>query len=257
MKNSIILKKMLITINIFCCIIVYNAQQWDGANNTINQIYRNGSVSIGTNQNIDKLNILGNLRMINGELIFGYKTQKFMANSNFKISFLNEENLVDSNGIAYSLPSALYLYPPPYYQTFGSRNDLSALVIGTNYKIGMGTDQFNCNSCSDYRLFVKDGIKTEKIKVEIAANNGWADYVFNKDYKLTSLKDLQIFINKNGHLPEVPTTNQVLKDGIELKEMNILLLKKIEELTLYILNQQTEIDEQNLKIKKLEKYIKK
>ena len=54
----------------------------------------------------------------------------------------------------------------------------------------------NCTSCADYKLFVKGGIKTEKVKVEIAADNGWADYVFNKNYNLMPLKEVEHFINE-------------------------------------------------------------
>ncbi|MCX8532730.1 hypothetical protein OEA66_10235 [Chryseobacterium sp. KC 927] len=100
----------------------------------------------------------------------------------------------------------------------------------------------DCSDCNEYKLFVNEGIRTEKVKVDIAANNGWADYVFAKDYKLMPLKELDQFINKNGHLPEVPTTEEAIKNGIELKEMNILLLKKIEELTLYTIEQQKRIE---------------
>ncbi|MBW7676537.1 autotransporter outer membrane beta-barrel domain-containing protein [Chryseobacterium chendengshani] len=114
-------------------------------------------------------------------------------------------------------------------------------IIGNNGTIGIG--QFTAPLPADgiaqdgekYKLFVKDGIKTEKVKVDIAANNGWADYVFQKDYKLMPLHELDQFINKNGHLPEVPTTEDAIKNGIELKEMNILLLKKLEELTLHVI----------------------
>lgn len=101
-----------------------------------------------------------------------------------------------------------------------------------------------------YRLFVKDGIRTEKVKVEIAAENGWADYVFNKDYKLMSLKDVESYINTNGHLPEVPSTEEAIKNGIELKAMNILLLKKVEELTLHLIGQNKRIEELEANIKK-------
>lgn len=123
-------------------------------------------------------------------------------------------------------------------------------TVRANGKVLIGVNWTNfaltsCADCNNYKLFVKDGIKTEKVKVEIAANNGWADYVFNKDYKLMPLNTLENYITKNGHLPEVPSTEEAIKDGIELKEMNILLLKKVEELTLYIL-------EQNKRIEKLE-----
>lgn len=110
----------------------------------------------------------------------------------------------------------------------------------------------SCSDCSNYRLFVKDGIKTEKIKVDIAAQNGWADYVFEDNYDLMSLNSLEKYIKENKHLPEVPTTSEVLENGIELKEMNILLLKKIEELTLHLIELNKKIERQDGEIKDLE-----
>ncbi len=78
-------------------------------------------------------------------------------------------------------------------------------------KIGMGTDKIiDCADCADYRLFVKDGIHTEKIKVDIAANNGWADYVFEPDYNLMPLTQVEQFIKQNRHLPEVPSTAEAI-----------------------------------------------
>lgn len=114
---------------------------------------------------------------------------------------------------------------------------------GGNVIIGSPNNLGSCSSCSGYRLFVKDGIKTEKVKVEIAAENGWADYVFKKDYQLMPLNQLAKFIDEKGHLPEVPTTEEAIENGIELKEMNILLLKKVEELTLYIIELNKSIEE--------------
>lgn len=236
------------------------SQQWDGPANSSDHIYRKGNVSIGTGLNVDKLNLGGNIRLLKGDIAFGYYPPgggplgSFTPNSDYRITYKPEEN--GTSPYSYSLPGALYFYPyVPELLEFGNRENFSVLVLGANHKIGMGTDQFSCPSCKDYRLFVKDGIKTEKVKVEIAASNGWADYVFQKDYKLMPLKDLQSYISDKGHLPEVPTTEEAIANGIELKEMNILLLKKIEELTLYTLQQQKNIDEQNSRIEILEKKI--
>jgi hypothetical protein len=63
------------------------------------------------------------------------------------------------------------------------------------------------------------------------------------------LKEVEYFITNNGHLPEVPSTEEAIKNGIELKEMNILLLKKIEELTLYTIEQQKRIETLEKKVK--------
>lgn len=124
-------------------------------------------------------------------------------------------------------------------------NNVERIRINPYGSIGIGTSTIplTCPGCDNYRLFVKDGIKTEKVKVEIAAENGWADYVFAKDYKLMPLQEVENYINTNGHLPEVPTTDEAIKNGIELKEMNILLLKKVEELTLHLIEQNKRIEE--------------
>ncbi|MDH6252886.1 hypothetical protein M2347_002613 [Chryseobacterium sp. H1D6B] len=145
--------------------------------------------------------------------------------------------------------------------TSGGSNQLNIgnWIIGNNGTIGIGsfTTQLPADGVSPdgqkYKLFVKDGIRTERVKVDIAASNGWADYVFEKDYKLMSLNDLEKFINKNGHLPEVPTTKEAIENGIELKEMNILLLKKVEELTLHLIDQNTELKSQKEEIELLKK----
>jgi len=78
------------------------------------------------------------------------------------------------------------------------------------------------------------------------------DYVFAEDYKLMNLNDLSNFIKTNKHLPEVAPAAQMEAEGINLSEMNALLLKKIEELTLYTIMQQEMLEKLNAKIEKLE-----
>lgn len=73
--------------------------------------------------------------------------------------------------------------------------------------------------------------------------SGWADFVFEPTYKLPSLQELEIYINKNKHLPEVPSAAEVEKNGVDVGEMNKILLQKIEELTLHVIRQQKEIEE--------------
>jgi len=132
---------------------------------------------------------------------------------------------------------------------FADQVNHNSLVIYNTGKVTIGTEKYDNDS--NYRLYVKDGIKTEQVKVEIASDNGWADYVFKDNYDLMPLKEVESFIKKYKRLPEVPSENEVLKNGLELKAMNILLLKKIEELTLYTLQQQKLIDEITKDIKGL------
>lgn len=94
-----------------------------------------------------------------------------------------------------------------------------------------------------YSLFAMGGILSEDYG--LGPVTSWADYVFEKDYKLRDIKDVEEFIETNGHLPDIPSAETISKEGYSLHEMNVKLLQKIEELTLYVIGQGKEID--NLK----------
>jgi hypothetical protein len=87
----------------------------------------------------------------------------------------------------------------------------------------------------------------------IVSNSGWADYVFGKNYQLPSLYDVKQYVNTNKHLPGIPTESEVKEKGVNLGEMQVKLLQKIEELTLYAIQQQEMIDKLSAKIEQLEK----
>lgn len=109
------------------------------------------------------------------------------------------------------------------------------------------------HSDNSYKLFVQTGIRTEKIKVDLTSQ--WSDFVFHKDYSLKPLDEVESFIKQNKHLPDIPSENEVKTSGIDLGEMNAKLLQKIEELTLYIIEQDKTIKEQGKKLAELEKKI--
>ncbi len=135
------------------------------------------------------------------------------------------------------------------YPVFSAREN-GKILMGVAWN---NTGMVSCSDCNTYRLFVKDGIKTEKIKVEIASASGWADYVFDKDYQLKPLEEVKSYINKNKHLPEVPSAEEAVKNGVELKEMNVILLKKVEELTLHLIEMNEKVKAQEERIKLIEK----
>jgi hypothetical protein len=103
-----------------------------------------------------------------------------------------------------------------------------------------------------YKLYVEQGILTEKVKVAVKDSKDWYDNVFAPDYQLISLQKLENFIRENKHLPDVPTTEEVMTNGLDLGKMNGVLLKKVEELTLYLIEMKKESDEMKERIKKLE-----
>ncbi|REJ85282.1 MAG: hypothetical protein DWQ44_01110 [Bacteroidetes bacterium] len=76
-------------------------------------------------------------------------------------------------------------------------------------------------------------------------SNGWADYVFDENYFLLPIKDLDKFIKENKHLPGVPSAAEVEDKGVDLLEMQTILLKKIEELNLYVIHLESRINELN------------
>jgi hypothetical protein len=93
-----------------------------------------------------------------------------------------------------------------------------------------------------YLLYVQQGILAEKVKVAVSTSNDWADYVFADQYKLKSITELEAFIKINKHLPNVPSAEEVVEEGVDMAKMDAKLLEKIEELTLYIIQQQKEIE---------------
>jgi len=91
-------------------------------------------------------------------------------------------------------------------------------------------------------------VQAKEIQVRL---DGWPDYVFSKDYKLKSLAEIESFVNENNHLPDVPSSVDVEENGIGLGEMNKILLKKVEELTIYIIEQEKKIDKMQSQINSL------
>jgi hypothetical protein len=100
------------------------------------------------------------------------------------------------------------------------------LYVRGDGNVGIGT------SIPQAKLAVKGDIFAQKVKV---TQSGWADFVFHPDYELPSLQEVERFIKRNNHLPEIPSEKDVEKDGLDVGEINKKLLQKIEELTLYII----------------------
>lgn len=102
-----------------------------------------------------------------------------------------------------------------------------------------------------YSLFVAKGVLSEDYA--IAPKSSWSDFVFNKDYALKEISEVEEFIVENNHLPDVPSAKQVAEEGYSQHDMNKILLQKIEELTLYTIQQQKEIDTLKAQLQKKKK----
>jgi hypothetical protein len=124
------------------------------------------------------------------------------------------------------------------------------MVILPNGNVGIDTDP--PVGQSNYKLYVGTGIMTREVKLYAGV---WEDQVFAAGYPLLPLQDLNQYLGKNKHLPGIPSEAEILKnEGFEVGDMQKRMLKKIEELTLYILEQQKNMDTLNARLELLEKH---
>ncbi|WP_420318810.1 hypothetical protein [Ekhidna sp.] len=130
--------------------------------------------------------------------------------------------------------------------TSGSSTPTEKMVIRDNGNVGIGTTN------PDEKLTVKGTVHAEEVKVDLSVPG--PDYVFEPTYNLRTLEETEAYIQSNKHLPEIPSAKEMEASGVQLGEMNMLLLKKIEELTLYVIELkkgQAKLEEENKKLKKL------
>ncbi len=255
-----------------------------------------GRVGIGTTSPDDLLDVEGNLRITNGYLrvytssgTSGYING--LGNAKMSIGSENGTELVidrslNSIGIGTSDPKAklhvndgLLLIGNATYQEHSEqirlgRNDNPDIryhSISTYHSINASENyiQFNIHNggsespfTNQKTVFTINGIgnaalqgkfEAKEIKVLLAPT---ADFVFEEEYKLKKIDEVESFIKENKHLPDFPSGKEIEEDGINVGEMDAKLLQKIEELTLYTIEQQKEIEDlknQNAKIENLEK----
>ncbi|WP_052444844.1 hypothetical protein [Flammeovirga sp. OC4] len=178
----------------------------------------------------------------------------------------NQEYVLDIHFVGINNPTDLWvevdgqsmpiLDDPIYNPTAPDRNiiEISGRVIGVCSKrwpiyfdqnVGIGTD--NPKS----KLAVNGQIRATEVKV--LADLSVPDYVFESGYELRTLKETKKYISENKHLPEIPSANEIAKNGIDLGDMNMRLLKKIEELTLYQIELIEQLEQQNAELQIIKK----
>ncbi len=124
----------------------------------------------------------------------------------------------------------------------GGAPDATHLFVHQNGNLGIGT-----TNPGSWKLAVKGKIRAEEVKVE----TGWSDFVFEKHYDLPTLEEVERHIKDKGHLKDIPSAKEVAENGILLGEMDSKLLQKIEELTLYTIEQEKRIKQLETENEKL------
>jgi hypothetical protein len=189
-----------------------------------------GNVGIGTATPEDKLQITGGNLVLDNANTPSIFTGTGATEHNRYLQILNSPGQQTASGLKAGgiLVADVHSYANP------GKNDL--IIKG---RVGVGTPL--TTNPNNYTLAVNGSIGAKDVRVEKTSTT-WPDYVFDTKYELPSLTDVAAYINTNKHLPEVPSAEEVEKNGHSLGDMDAILLKKVEELTLYIIKQQQEID---------------
>lgn len=219
----------------------------------------NVAVTSGDGLRIGKIGDSGNLNVPLGGLtgqynidFSGYRDSTLnqigarISALRFNINQPNAAN-IQSTGLAF--------YTNPIGHNSGTTDLAERMRIAPNGFIGIGTTN------PKNMLDVKGTIRA--IEVRVVSIDSFPDFVFKKEYQLPRLMEVNNYIITNGHLPNIPSATEVKNNGMNLADMQVKLLQKVEELTLYMIEQQKKIEaqsiqigQQNAKIGELEKKIK-
>lgn len=225
-----------------------------------NSFFNGGNVGIGTESPTVKLDVNGDikanmlhLRSVNPGSSYIYSHIYYPGHSlvigspqgNWSINNIELKPGGSKSGAIYS---TLSLFTSPnegvHERKILFHTQGNSFFNGGN--VGIGTDN------PQKLLDVKGTIHAQNIEVDL---NGWSDFVFDKDYKLPTLLEIEAHINEHNRLPDIPSEKQVKEEGINIGEMQAKLLQKIEELTLYVIDQNKKIEEQQQQIETLKSVI--
>ena len=202
--------------------------------------YLSGNVGIGTNDPQSKLHVMGNVFVQDGtfSLAFGKADgQDLMGTSYIGFNATRKKDQI-GNWTWELVGDGTHNGGSVIWTTVGG-NIYFASIPSTGKNDQILTDEQIKNNAILH--LTTDGVL--KAKEVLVTLTGWPDYVFAEDYGLQSLDEVASYIEQNKHLPEMPSAAEVAENGVNLGEMNALLLKKVEELTLYILQQNGDIQE--------------
>lgn len=213
-------------LNYFCGNSTYINTGTNGGD-VVMTAYATGKVGIGMEAQTEKLEIGNGNILVKGP-------GNFNATENEAFVFLGDRNhyIKTKRGTGVTI------------NTYGAGTGIF-LQEGTG-NVGIGTDL--TSNTRGYKLAVNGYIRAKEVVVE----TGWSDFVFAPSYKLMSLENVEKYIARNNHLPDVPSAEDISTNGLKVAEVQTIMMQKIEELTLYIIEQNKKLEELQTKIAKIE-----
>lgn len=204
-----------------------------------------GAVGIGTTTPKGTLDVSGSLvTFANIDPRFALGDLSFMPNTGTTVMGWNRSaGGGESSFVANQLDGSVGGFAFYNHNNTGQEQRLMWMLGNGNVVIGTGY-------LSNYRLSVDGNIHAKEVNVDL---NNWPDYVFEPGYIRMPLSELETYILKNKHLPDMPSANEVQKQGVNLAEMNRLLVQKVEELTMHLIEQNKKIALQDQQSGELDK----
>ncbi len=217
------MKKVLLMITTLLSTSIIAHAQWTTSGNNIYNT-NTGAIGIGTTTPSGKLQVNGTIvSVVSGA---GGDNNNIMISNpaaTSQISDIRAGIWLDNDG------RLKFRNTTGYGVAFRSQSNTTDIMNVTDAGVSIGTQA----TPAGYKFAVNGSVIASSVVIKQYAN--WPDYVFNTDYSLMPLPDIRAYIDQNHHLPEIPSEQEVAQNGINLGEMNRLLLKKVEELTLYMI----------------------
>lgn len=218
------MRKILMNCTLYCAFTLLSLTTW-AQDYVTGDFYVYGKLGVGTTTPTTELEVNGIMKLTSsyGYLTIGSMDANYVRFNTDKSAFYFNKPLCLQNSVVRSTARALMFYT--------NTNTLCATMLDN--RLGIGT------SNPQYHLDVMGTIRAKEILVETTG----ADFVFADNYHLRPLSEVKTFIAENKHLPEIQSAQEMQENGVSVSELQTRLLQKIEELTLYLIQQEETIQE--------------
>ena len=228
------MRKILMNCTLCCAFTLLSLTTW-AQDYVPGDFHVYGKLGVGTTTPTTELEVNGIMKLTSsyGYLTIGSMDANYVRFNTDKSAFYFNKPLCLQNSVVRSTARALMFYT----------NTNTQCMTLLDSRVGIGTQN------PQYSLDVNGTIRAKEIRVETTG----ADFVFADDYQLRPLSEVKTFIAENKHLPEIQSAQEMQENGVSVSELQTRLLQKIEELTLYLIQQEETIQELRQEVESLKK----